>query len=231
MIRRLGEDIEAVKTRDPAARSTLEVLLCYPGLHAVWAHLVAHRLWNAGWTLTARLLSHISRFFTGIEIHPGARVGRRFVIDHGAGVVIGETAEIGDDVLIYQGVVLGGTSSKRMKRHPTIGDGVEIGAGSILLGPIKVGDRAKIGAGSVVTRTVPPGKNVAGVPARLLDSGSGSPNGMAREDLDRLQKLVGESYSRILLQRLLAEENVREFIETRIPDDSEIPSFNQGAGI
>lgn len=168
IIERVKEDIQVVFERDPAARSVLEVIFCYPGLHAIWLHRIAHWLWNHGYKFLARLLSHINRMLTNIEIHPGAKIGRRFFIDHGAGVVIGETTEIGDDVTIYQGVVLGGVSLEKTKRHPTIGNNVVIGAGAILLGPITVGEGAKIGAGSVVVRDVPPYTTVVGVPARIV---------------------------------------------------------------
>jgi serine O-acetyltransferase len=167
--RRLREDISTVFARDPAARSTLEVLCCYPGLHAIWCHRLAHFLWRHKLRFLARLLSHISRFLTGIEIHPGARIGRRFFVDHGVGVVIGETAEIGDDVLLYQGVVLGGTSLKRGKRHPTVGNSVVIGCGAAALGAITIGDGARIGSGSVVVKPVPAGATVVGVPGRTVE--------------------------------------------------------------
>ncbi|MBN2202382.1 serine O-acetyltransferase [bacterium] len=167
MFQRIREDIKTVFREDPAARSKFEVLTCYPGLHALWAHRVANALYRRRMFVLARLISHTSRFFTQIEIHPGARIGRHFFIDHGSGVVIGETAEIGDNVLIYQGVVLGGTSLEKKKRHPTIGNEVVIGAGAVLLGPIRVGDGAKIGAGSVVIHDVPAEKTVVGVPARV----------------------------------------------------------------
>jgi len=167
MIKQMRDDIGTVFREDPAARSKLEVLLCYPGLHALWSHRIAHWLYKRKLFFTARIISHINRFFTQIEIHPGATIGRHFFIDHGSGVVIGETAEIGDNVLIYQGVVLGGTSLEKKKRHPTIGNEVVIGAGAVLLGPIRVGDGAKIGAGSVVIHDVPPQKTVVGVPARV----------------------------------------------------------------
>ena len=166
MFKRLREDIHVVFARDPAARSVAEVLLCYPGLRAVWIHRISHGLWERRARLLARLLSDLGRILTGIEIHPGARIGRRFFIDHGSGVVIGETAEIGDDVTLYQGVVLGGVSWQKVKRHPTIGNEVVIGAGAIILGPIKVGDCAKIGANSVVLKDVSPCTTVVGIPAR-----------------------------------------------------------------
>jgi serine O-acetyltransferase len=167
MLKLMRDDIATVFREDPAARSKLEVLLCYPGLHALWSHRIAHWLYGRKLYFAARIISHLNRFFTQIEIHPGASIGRHFFIDHGSGVVIGETAEIGDNVLIYQGVVLGGTSLEKKKRHPTIGDEVVIGAGAVLLGPIRVGDGAKIGAGSVVIHDVPPQKTVVGVPARV----------------------------------------------------------------
>jgi serine O-acetyltransferase len=169
MFERIKEDIRVVFERDPAARNIFEVITSYPGLHAIWLHRIAHFLWKKGEKTLARIISHINRFLTGIEIHPGATIGRRFFIDHGMGVVIGETAEIGDDVLMYQGVVLGGTSLKKEKRHPTIGNNVVIGAGAILLGPIKIGDGAKIGAGSVVIKDVPEGTTAVGVPARVVE--------------------------------------------------------------
>jgi serine O-acetyltransferase len=167
MLNSIREDIKTIFTKDPAARSLIEVLLCYPGLHAIWMHRVAHFFWKNKWYFLGRLISHISRFLTGIEIHPGAKIGRRFFIDHGMGVVIGETSEIGDDVLMYHGVLLGGTSKEKQKRHPTIGNGVEIGATAIVLGAIHVGDNARIGAGSVVIRDVPAGATVVGVPGRI----------------------------------------------------------------
>lgn len=168
LFRTLREDIATVFAKDPAARTTLEVVLAYPGLHALWMHRLAHWLWRHKLRLLARLLSQVSRFFTNIEIHPGSTIGRRFFIDHGAGVVIGETSEIGDDVLMYQGAVLGGTTLRKGKRHPTLGNGVVVGAGAILLGAITIGDRARIGAGSVVIRSVPAEATVVGVPGRVV---------------------------------------------------------------
>ena len=167
MLKTLKADFQIIFERDPAARNWLEVLFCYPGLQAIAFHRLAHGLYCLGIPFIPRLISHIARFLTGIEIHPGASIGDNFFIDHGSGVVIGETAEIGNNVLIYQGVVLGGTSSQKKKRHPTIEDDVIIGAGAILLGPITIGSGAKIGAGSVVIRDVPPEKTVVGVPARI----------------------------------------------------------------
>lgn len=169
MFARLREDIAVVFDRDPAARSHWEVLTCYPGLHAlVWHRAVTHRLWRAGLRWLARWLAHGSRFLTGIEIHPGATIGRRVFIDHGMGIVIGETAEIGDDCTLYHGVTLGGTSWNKGKRHPTLARGVVIGAGAKILGPILVGDGAKIGCNAVVVRDVPPGATAVGIPARIV---------------------------------------------------------------
>lgn len=167
MFKQIQEDIQTVFEKDPAARSTLEVVTCYPGLHATWMHRIAHTLWKLDLLWFARFLSHISRFMTGIEIHPGAEIGRRFFIDHGSGVVIGETTKIGDDVVLYQNCTLGGTSAKQEKRHPTVEDNVVIGAGSVLLGPIQIGHNSKIGAGSVVLDSIKPNSTVVGVPATL----------------------------------------------------------------
>jgi serine O-acetyltransferase len=169
MFKTIREDIRTVFAKDPAARSVLEVLLCYPGLHALWLHRIAHFFWAHRLRLLARLVSHTGRFLTGIEIHPGATIGRRFFIDHGAGVVIGETSEIGDDVLMYQGVVLGGTTLEKKKRHPTIGNNVVMGCGAIALGPIVIGEGACIGSGSVVVKSVPAGATVVGVPGRVVE--------------------------------------------------------------
>jgi serine O-acetyltransferase len=169
MFSRLNEDIAVVFERDPAARSRWEVLTCYPGLHAlVWHRVVSNRLWRSGWRWSARWLAHWGRWLTGIEIHPGATIGRRVFIDHGMGIVIGETAEIHDDCTLYHGVTLGGTSWNAGKRHPTLGKGVVIGAGAKILGPILVGDGAKIGSNAVVVRDVPAGATAVGVPARIL---------------------------------------------------------------
>ena len=165
----IREDIRTVFEKDPAAMSTLEVICCYPGLHAIWMHRIAHFLWDKHLFFPARLLSHISRMLTGIEIHPGAKLGKRVFIDHGSGVVIGETADVGDDVLIYMGVVLGGTALERVKRHPTVENDVVLGSGAIVLGPITIGNGAKVGAGSVVIRSVPPRATVVGVPARIAE--------------------------------------------------------------
>ncbi|MBI4212234.1 MAG: serine O-acetyltransferase [Deltaproteobacteria bacterium] len=164
----IREDFSMVFERDPAARSKLEIIFCYPGIHALVLHRLAHRLWCADLKLLARFLSHVGRFLTGIEIHPGATIGRRFFIDHGMGVVIGETAEVGDDVVLYQGVTLGGTSWNKGKRHPTIEDRVVIGSGAIVLGNIRIGHDSRIGASSVVIHDAPSHSTIVGIPGKVL---------------------------------------------------------------
>ncbi|WP_348692782.1 serine O-acetyltransferase, partial [Stutzerimonas balearica] len=168
MFERMREDIQSVFHRDPAARNAFEVMTCYPGLHAIWIHRASHWLWQHDWKWLARMSSNLARWLTGIEIHPGARIGRRFFIDHGMGIVIGETAEIGDDVTLYHGVTLGGTSWNKGKRHPTLEDGVIVGAGAKILGPFTVGAGAKIGSNAVVTRAVPAGATAVGIPGRII---------------------------------------------------------------
>jgi serine O-acetyltransferase len=170
MFTRLREEIAVVFDRDPAARNTWEVMTCYPGFHAMLFHRFAHCLWGARLRWLARFTSHISRWLTGIEIHPGATIGRRFFIDHGMGVVIGETAEIGDDCTLYHGVTLGGTSWNRGKRHPSLGKGVVVGAGAKILGPILIGEGARIGSNAVVVKDVPPGATAIGIPARIIEA-------------------------------------------------------------
>src|SRR6266851_2424647 len=169
VLSRMREDIQAVFDRDPAARTTLEVVLAYPGLHAIWFHHAGHWLWEHDLKLLGRLVSEFSRFITGIEIHPGAKIGRRLFIDHGMGVVIGETTEIGDDVLIYQGVTLGGTSLKKEKRHPTIEDHVMISAGAAVIGPVRIGRGSRIGAGAVVVSSAPPYSTIVGIPGKIIE--------------------------------------------------------------
>ena len=194
MFKNIKEDIDSVFARDPAARSVFEVVTCYPGLHARIFHRMAHRLWRADFKWLARFLSHIGRALTGIEIHPGATIGRRFFIDHGMGVVIGETAEIGDDVTLYHGVTLGGTSWKEGKRHPTLGNGVVVGAGAKILGPITIGEGAKIGSNAVVVKDVPAGATAAGIPARILDDAKKSQGfnayGIGNDQNDPLSKAI-----------------------------------------
>lgn len=170
MFERLREDIQSVFDRDPAARNTFEILTTYPGLHALLVHRVSHRLWNTGFKWLARWLSTLMRWLTGIEIHPGAQIGRRFFIDHGMGVVIGETAEIGDDCTLYHGVTLGGTSWQKGKRHPTLGNDVVVGAGAKVLGPITIGADSRIGSNAVVVKDVPAGSTVVGVPGRVVSA-------------------------------------------------------------
>jgi serine O-acetyltransferase len=167
----IKSDVRAVFDNDPAARSRFEVIFTYSGLHAIWSHRIAHAFYNRGWYTLARIISQMNRFFTGIEIHPGARIGKRLFIDHGMGVVIGETCEIGDDVVIYQGVTLGGSGKEKGKRHPTIGNNVVIGSGAKILGSFKVGDQCNIGANSVVLREVPDGSTVVGIPGKVVRLG------------------------------------------------------------
>ncbi len=201
MFKNIREDIASVFDRDPAARTTFEVLTCYPGLHARIMHRIANTLWHANLKWLARFLSHFARWMTGIEIHPGATIGRRFFIDHGMGVVIGETAEIGDDVTLYHGVTLGGTSWKEGKRHPTLGNGVVVGAGAKILGPITIGDGAKIGSNAVVVKDVPAGATAAGIPARILHeekkTGGFTAYGLGNDQNDPVSKalhgLIGHS--------------------------------------
>lgn len=168
MFARMKEDINSVFDRDPAARNFIEVLFCYPGLHAIWMHRIAHWFWKSELFFLGRFTSQVSRFITGIEIHPGAKIGRNFFIDHGMGVVIGETAEIGDNVTMYHGVTLGGVTWDKVKRHPTIGDDVVIGSGAKVLGPFTVGKGSKIGSNSVVVKEVPPNSSVVGIPGRVV---------------------------------------------------------------
>jgi serine O-acetyltransferase len=170
MLRAVREQFDTIFREDPAAKSRLEIVLCYPGFHAILLHRLAHKLYRAGIPLLPRVISQASRFFTGIEIHPGARIGRRFFIDHGMGVVIGETSEIGDDCLLYQGVTLGGTGKECGKRHPTLGDRVVVGTGAKILGNIKIGDGVRIGAGSVVIHSVPDNSTVVGIPGKVVRS-------------------------------------------------------------
>ena len=194
MFERIKEEIAVVFERDPAARSKWEVMTCYPGFHALLAHRLSHGLWARGFKWLARWLAHFSRWLTGIEIHPGARIGRRFFIDHGMGVVIGETAEIGDDCTIYHGVTLGGTTWNKGKRHPTLKTGVVIGAGAKVLGPIIIGEHAKIGSNAVVVKDVPDNATAIGIPARLVESheatGRFAAYGIARDANDPVTKAM-----------------------------------------
>ena len=179
MFTRFQEEIAVVFERDPAARNTWEVVTCYPGFHALLVHRLAHWLWSERLRWIARFVSHLGRWLTGIEIHPGAQIGRRFFIDHGMGVVIGETAEIGNDCTLYHGVTLGGTSWSKGKRHPTLGNGVVLGAGAKILGPITIGDRARVGSNAVVVKDVPPGATAIGIPARIIAEQAGDKGGFS----------------------------------------------------
>jgi serine O-acetyltransferase len=203
----IREDIQTVFAKDPAARTVWEVIFCYPGLHAIWMHRISHYLWMHKLFFLARFVSHLARFITGVEIHPGAKIGRRFFIDHGMGVVIGETAEVGDDVLMYMGTVLGGTSLDKSKRHPTVEDDVIVGAGSILLGPITVGNGAKIGAGSVVIKSVPTGATVVGVPGMI--AGSEVPRSTVDLNHGKLPDPMLMMMSRLLEQQNKLETRLR----------------------
>jgi serine O-acetyltransferase len=213
MFEAIREQIDTVFRRDPAARSTLEILLCYPGVHAILLHRVAHGLYRGGWFTLARMVSQFSRTLTGIEIHPGARIGRRFFIDHGMGVVIGETAEIGDDVLLYQGVTLGGTGKDTGKRHPTIGNRVVIGTGAKVLGNIRLGNDVKVGAGSVVTKPVPDHSTVVGVPGRIVTSVAGGAEPLEHGKLPDPEGQAIEELTRRIAQ---LEEQVRSLSKERV---------------
>ncbi|WP_229734384.1 serine O-acetyltransferase [Terasakiella brassicae] len=205
MFKRFKEDIDSFIQRDPAAKSRLEVILCYPGLHALMFYRVSHALWLRDWRLLGRFLSHVGKILSGIEIHPGATIGRRFFIDHGTGVVIGETAEVGDDVMLYQGVTLGGTSLEEGKRHPTLEDGVIVGSGAQVLGPHVIGAGARIGANAVVLEDVPPGVTMVGIPAKMVmgrkkkDNGDfcayGTPDGMTDPMVRTIEMLRNEIHA------------------------------------
>jgi serine O-acetyltransferase len=221
MFNRLRDDIRTVLERDPASRSRLEALLCYPGVHALAFHRAAHRLWGAGWFGSARFLSHVSRFLTGIEIHPAARLGPGLFIDHGMGVVIGETAEVGKNVTLYQGVSLAGTSLKREKRHPTLGDNVVVGAGAKIIGGFTIGDNSRIGAGSVVVREVPPNSVVVGVPGRVTHKDGQR----VTEGIDLNQTDLPDPVSRAieqLLERIRTLEGEVETLRKAVDPDAHL---------
>ena len=216
MFSAVRDQFETIFQRDPAARGVLEIVFCYPGFHAVLLHRIAHRLWKGGLRFPARVVSQLSRFLTGVEIHPGAQIGRRFFIDHGMGVVIGETAEIGDDVLLYQGVTLGGTGKEKGKRHPTIGNHVVIGTGAKVLGAIQIGDHVKIGAGSVVIHPVPDHSTVVGIPARIVRVRGDSPDNLEHGTLPDPEGALIDS----LTGRIEQLENTLKTLleERRVPD-------------
>jgi len=225
LFRYIREDIKSVFDRDPAARSTLELFLAYPGLQAVWAHRSEHWLWSHGLKLLARWLSQITRFWTGIEIHPGARIGHSFFIDHGMGVVIGETAEVGDNVTIYHGVTLGGTSLQKGKRHPTVEDDVVIGAGAKVLGNIVIGAHSRIGANAVVVKSVPPESVVVGVPGQVVHR---SQPATAGPDLEhgRLPDTLGDSVASLLTRLELVETRLhmqQKELENKEKSEQNIP--------
>ncbi|MFZ5590670.1 MAG: serine O-acetyltransferase, partial [Bacillota bacterium] len=226
-------DIQAVMERDPAAKSVLEVLLCYPGLHAVWMHRIAHFFYRRKFFLVARLISQIARFLTHIEIHPGAKIGEGLFIDHGSGVVIGETAEIGDNVTLYQGVTLGGTGKEKGKRHPTIGNNVVISAGAKVLGSFTVGDNSKIGAGSVVLKSVPPNSTVVGVPGRVVVQDGQKVDHAAPPQIDlrhdQLPDPVSETIACLLQNIEALEKRVRQ-LEKALQMKSEPQPLNTCKG-
>lgn len=206
LAKQFKEEIDSVKRRDPAARSTLEILLTYSGLHAILMYRVAHKLYEKKLFLPARIISQFARFLTGIEIHPGAKIGKGFFIDHGSGVVIGETTEIGDNCLVYQGVTLGGTGKEKGKRHPTLGNNVMVGSGARVLGPFKVGDNAKIAANAVVLEEVPPDCTAVGVPARIVRRNGKRVD--AVNDLDQIH--IPDPVSQELCKQLMRIENLEK---------------------
>jgi len=230
----IREDIAAVFERDPAARSYMEVLLCYPGLHALWFHRINHWLWIHDLRLMARWLSQWARLFTGIEIHPGAQIGHRLFIDHGMGVVIGETSIVGDDVTLYQGVTLGGTGKEKGKRHPTIGDGVVVGTGAKVLGNIVVGDNCRVGAGSVVLRSIPENSTIVGVPGHIvLRNGKrviiSDPKEISDPLSDVFARLAGEVHQ--IREQLQQHTKATLAPEPNLTIDEEWDTYSDGAGI
>jgi serine O-acetyltransferase len=230
----IREDIAAVFERDPAARSYLEVLLCYPGLHALWFHRINHWLWTHNLRLLARWLSQWARFFTAIEIHPGAQIGHRLFIDHGMGVVIGETSIVGDDVTLYQGVTLGGTGKEKGKRHPTIGNGVVVGTGAKVLGNIWVGDNCRVGAGSVVLRSIPENSTIVGVPGHIvLRNGKrviiSDPKEISDPMSDVFIRLAGEVHQ--IREQLQQHTKATLAPEPNLTIDEEWDMYTDGAGI
>ncbi len=223
----IREDIASVTERDPAAKSKIEIVLCYSGLHALWFYRLNHWLWNRGLRISARWLSQVSRWLTGIEIHPAAQIGRRLFIDHGMGVVIGETTIVGDDVTLYQGVTLGGTGKEQGKRHPTILNGVVAGAGAKILGNITIGENCRIGAGSVVLRDVPPDSTVVGVPGHVVFS-----NGkrVVITDPKQIKDPLSEALIEVAAQVRQLRERVRQ-LENGHSQEPEMPPLTQGIEI
>lgn len=214
----MRRDVRTVLERDPAARSALEVVLCYPGIHAIWLHRPAHWLWRQGFLTTARFVAHVGRFLTGIEIHPAAKLGPGLFIDHGMGVVIGETAELGENVTLLHGVTLGGTSLKREKRHPTLGNNVVVGAGAKIIGGFKIGDGSRIGAGSVVVREVPPNSVVVGVPGRVTYRDGQRVAGGIDLDQTDLPDPVSKAIEQ-LVERIRALEGELETVKKKIEEE------------
>lgn len=208
MFNSIRDDILSVFERDPAARNLWEVILCYPGIHAVWGHRIAHWLWKHHFKLFARWFSQLMRGLTGIEIHPGAKIGKRLFIDHGMGVVIGETAEIGDNVTLYHGVTLGGTSLNKGKRHPTLGNNVVVGAGAKVLGAITIGENSRIGANAVVVKDVPPNAVVVGVPGQVLLRSQPRLNGKPDLEHNRLPDAIGETLAQVIEHVKRLEERI-----------------------
>jgi serine O-acetyltransferase len=225
MFRTLKEDLDAVLERDPAARNRLEIALLYPGLHALWSHRLAHWLWVRKFKLLGRLISQVTRWITGIEIHPGARIGRKFFIDHGMGVVIGETAEVGDHVTLYHGVTLGGTSLEKGKRHPTIGNNVTIGAGAKVLGAIEIGDNSRIGANAVVVRPVPENSVVVGVPGQIVHRSHDQPANQTDLNHGQMPDTIGATLVAVLA-RLESLEKVMHMHAELDPEESNIASVS-----
>lgn len=207
MFENIKEDIQTIFIKDPAAKNIFEVIFCYPGLHAIWSHRIAHWFYQKKKYTIARIISHITRGLTGIEIHPGAIIGKKFFIDHGMGVVIGETTEIGNDVLIYQGVVLGGTSLEKKKRHPTLGNGVIVGAGAIVLGAINIGNNARIGAGSVVINDIPDNATAIGIPAKVKIESSKKTEIL---DHNKLPDPVADDIRSIIEKQKKLEKRIKE---------------------
>jgi serine O-acetyltransferase len=234
MLKALREEIDSVFGRDPAVRNRLEVVLCYPGFHAILFYRLSHWLWGKGFKLLGRFVSHVGRVLTGIEIHPGATIGKRFFIDHGMGVVIGETAEVGNDVTLYHGVTLGGTTWQKGKRHPTLGNEVVVGAGAKILGPITVGDGAAIGSNAVVVRDVPPGVTIVGIPGRAVGHDRRSKHeaethfaayGASTPDMpDPVSKAINGllNHVSVLEARIKDLENTTGQRMSQVPDDNEI---------
>ncbi len=223
----IHEDLASALERDPAAKSKLEIILCYSGLHAVWMYRVTHRLWRCGWCVTARWLSQFARWLTGIEIHPAAQLGRRVFIDHGMGVVIGETAMVGDDVTLYQGVTLGGTGKEQGKRHPTIASGVTIGAGAKILGNISVGENCRIGAGSVVLQDVPDNSTVVGVPGHVIFR-----NGqrVVITDPKQIKDPLSEALAQLASEVSVLRNRIRELEEYSFTNSVETTEVTSGVG-